>query len=252
MPKKKIVFVTYPTGREGTSALMGLIDAMGAPPVYNFKDARNPRGFFEDPGYFEMLRSQFPSLFAGVGHEPPSFDQIEDLVAQHIDAFHQYLERVFKRHSVLSIKSPKYLCLFQYKYLIERYDVRIVATGRNPESVVNSLTKMWSQRVDADGNTFTEEQIRDFVLRWQTYQSEVLRYFKDYPILETCFEDIVSNPHQVAELIARYIDVDMPSREVIDRCIDKKLVSRKDYGFNSLQYVSFKFHNLKEKLKRSF
>ncbi len=250
--KKTIVFVTYAMGREGTSALMGLINTLGIPVTTNYKDIRNPKGYFEDPDYIEMLKKELPAFFDGPLPEPPSMEDAEANAAESMETFREYFKKNFVGKDMLAIKSPKYICIFQMAHLMPEYDFKVIVTQREMDAMVKSLQKMWSQSKGMSEKhlSASPEDIAQHIQRWRDFGDQAMEKYSSYEYFHTSFEDIMNEKYATAQKLADFVGVTCPPQSAIEEWLDDKLVSRKEYKGNFFQKSKFRLNNFLMKLRQ--
>ncbi len=243
--KKKIIFVTYASGREGTSALVGLVNLIGVPVSVNFRDVRNPKGYFEDPPYFSLLHKHLPDFFTGPPTLPIGLEQAEAEIKKSMPVFKSYLDKELKDKESLVIKSPKYICIFQIQYLLAEYDCKIIVTERSVKPMVKSIQKMWAN--DENKREIPEEDIANHIENWRKFGEEAMRKYADYAYLSTSFEAIMDKKIETANSIADFVGLPHPKADDVNNWLDEKLVNRAKYEENIFQKIGFKIKNFFEK-----
>ena len=225
---KKIVIVAYSHGREGTSALMGILKNFFYDVPDKVKPSKmNPKGFFEDP-QFDQLVFECYSRNNGDLSLPPDKDidsylKDKDHLKKIITAF----ERLVDSKEKFALKAPRYLLIPLLKEYGDQYDIKILHISRNEKDHVNSIYRVWQTitGISEEKKKMKKREIRNWIKQWKKFGESILKE-TPFPILYVPFEEIISEREQSLKKIAAFLNETSISIDIFD-WLDPKLINRK-------------------------
>jgi hypothetical protein len=219
---KKIIVVASPTGRVGSSALMGLlrlsgINLGGKKTGLSGKAPIAPKGFFEIPGLKEINLK----YFKGGMPLPPNMSDYKEFGKLYTTKFTKLLVDEFGESYPIAIKSLRLFIIPMLHEIRHENDIRIIRLSRSLEGQSKSLQKVFRRsKIDK-----TLDGCKAHILRWKAFEKEVWDNYSDFKFLDIEFEDVINNPMQIMETIGKNIQIPIPPKSKIQKWIDPKLTN---------------------------
>ncbi len=251
MTKQKLVLVAYAHGREGTSALMGLLNKCGIFTGVSYRDARNPKGFFEDPEHEDLLIEIFSNEIYPGKVEPPTLDTLQAKADAGLEKYQAYIQKVIENHEAMAIKCPRFLALPMAEKMQEKYDVKVIVTSREINSHVKSIQRMWQTSNDPAMANADTEHIKEWIYRWKAFGEKAVAHYSALAYHNTSFDQLMNDKYKSTQAICAFIGIPAPEQKVIEGWLDDKLVNRKEYKQTFFQKLKFKIENFFMKIKET-
>ncbi|WP_417557644.1 sulfotransferase domain-containing protein [Mesoflavibacter zeaxanthinifaciens] len=226
--KKKIAIVTYSHGREGTSALMGILRCFG----YNVPNktvisSMNPKGFFEDPEFDQKI-FEFYNRNNGDLSLPPTQEELLEIFNQNKTSdFKKLFADLIKGESKYALKAPRYLLLPLLEEVIDDYQFKIIHITRNEKDHIKSVYRVWQniKGIELEKKRMKKNEIRKWIKKWKGFGKHQLAK-NSLPVIEISFEDIIKNKEKSILQIAEFLEEEQISVDIFN-WIEPKLVNRK-------------------------
>lgn len=234
---RKIVVVGYPVGRVGSSAMMGLLQLAGVNvgrPERSAGPARmNPKGFFELQSQQQFLARAYPGIYPGIS-QPPPVSVLDEVGRTHQLAYRQLLTEEFGDQFPSAVKAPRMLILPCLHALRQEFDVRLLFMTRNREDQVHSLLRVWRSSPDPQKRAATPEFAHDWIHAWERF-ADLVRVHYAFPTLEVAFEDLLAQPFETMGRVARFLEIQPPEAQAVQRWLDPALVNRSRFSLAHLK-----------------
>lgn len=218
---QKCVIVSYPMGRTGSSAMMGLLNLHGYF-VGEDKDLvsaapMNPKGFFELKDQDKFLGNVFKGFYPRKTN-PPSVKWARRRAFWHKRKFRKYLDHYFGGQEYFAIKSPRCLSLLLFELLKDEYDISVICLIRNRADQSKSLSKV---------NPEDEAFFNNYLDNWYRFSEELISSIS-LKTVYVDFDEMMSMPHKTIENTFKNLGIEKDvDTEKIDSWLDNKLVNRK-------------------------
>ncbi|GAI93374.1 unnamed protein product, partial [marine sediment metagenome] len=213
---KKIIVVASPTGRVGSSALMGLfklagINLGGKKTGLSGKAPMAPKGFFEIPG----LKQINPKYFKGGMPYPIDINDYKNFGKLYTDKFIKLLNTEFGNNFPIAIKSLRLFIIPMLHEIKQQNDIYIIRLRRDLERQSKSLQKVFKR----SNIIKTLESCKLHILRWQTFEKKVWNIYQDFVFIDVTFEDLINKPIQIMSYINDKIKITLPPNADIKGCL---------------------------------
>lgn len=185
--------------RSGTSALARIVNLLGIPmgkaDDLLLADAANPRGYWES-GNLSTFQEHLLGLLGGSWDEPPALPigwEQNARLSSAVGRGRQLFRQIYGDLRLWAWKDPRNsLTLPFWRYAL---DVRALAIiiYRHPLEVSSSL----SSRDDLGKG--------QALALWERYNRQLLENVIGLPALVVAYEDLISDPHQVAEAAQAFL-----------------------------------------------
>lgn len=227
--RKYIVIVTCSKGREGTSAMMGLLNilgynAIGKSGVFG-EHPMNPKGFFESRQNNKLLDDWFKDYYPGIKN-PPTIEQLNEICLKHKDEYVEFLKNEFEGSNKISIKFASYLLIPLFYHLNNEYNIKVINMTRNLEDHVQSYKKV--NDVLKNENNFNQESLKLNIQQWKELGNKI---FDNYSLdlMNVDFHELIKEREKTIEKITGFLNIAHYDKDKIDEWIDPKLYNRKKY-----------------------
>lgn len=224
----KVIVVAYSHGREGTSALMGVLRCFGFQIVEKTKPSiMNPKGFFEDPKFDDIVFQMYDRKNGDLSL-PPGENEIHRAQKKASELnFDQIFADQVGSSKKFAIKAPRYLLLPLIKSFRNKYEFKVIHIKRNRKDHLNSVYRVWQQieGIDSRKKRMSKKQLANWLSEWKKFGEHQL-LDTDLSIIEIDFEQLIKNKEETIKQIGHFIDEQSIDISIFD-WIDPKLVNRK-------------------------
>ncbi len=218
--KKKKVVCVLSMHRSGSSMLMRVLNICGVyigDSVIREKLLDNKKGHWENRKFLE-INERILEIYGGAWEHPPQFpesweddERLNDLYTEARNA----VDVLFEEADLIGFKDPR-MCLTLpfWKKVVPH--MKYIIPIRHPQEVAMSLFKR------------NGIQIKDGIILWVIYWSEILHYTKDDKRIFVFYRDMVENPQREMQRIIDFMDhdafyIDAKRQKIIDNFISPQL-----------------------------
>jgi hypothetical protein len=227
----KLAVVAFPTGRIGSSALMGLLQVAGLGVGQANRlispAAMNPKGFFELQSQQQLLSEVYRGFYPDAG-DPPAFAAANAIGAAHSREYRRLLQTEFGNRFPAAVKSQRCLTLPFLHHLRDDYDIRVLMLERQELEQVHSTLRVWRTVADPLRNNADYRFVHNWISVWRKFAEECFRQY-DFPSLAVSFERLIADPQAVMGAVAGFLEIERPPEQSVAGWIDCNLVNRESF-----------------------
>jgi len=227
--RPKLVLVSFPIGRVGSSATMGLLRLLGLnignrEELYRVGPA-NQKGFFEMHPITNFLATVYGSHFGNWTVVPPTVRVAQYNGANHWRQFAGLLKQQFRSKFPAAVKNPHYFLLPMAVALKDSYDIRVVSLSRDIKDQARSIRKVCHRHKLSPVEFYKLRSIVKRVKQWYAFVKVLKQRLPDVNYLDVRFEDLVEDPVYLGKELAKFSGVGFNELSICS-WIDKRLVTQ--------------------------